>query len=54
VKSWDSAVGIATGYGLDGREVEVRVKNVKKNVKNFLLSAFPASYPLGAVGDSST
>jgi hypothetical protein len=47
-----SAVGIATGYGLDGRGVGVRVPD---RVKNFLFStssrppleAHPASYPMG-------
>jgi hypothetical protein len=24
-RSWDSAVGIATGYGLEGRGVEIRI-----------------------------
>jgi hypothetical protein len=29
--TWDSAVGIATGYGLDAREVEARVPVGSRN-----------------------
>jgi hypothetical protein len=51
-RSWDSVVGIATGYGLDDRAVGVRVPVVK----NFLhvvqtgSRAHPVSYPMGTGG----
>jgi hypothetical protein len=55
-RSRDSPVGIATGYGLDDREVGVRVS---VGARNFSLlhvvqigsGAHPTSYPMGT-GDS--
>jgi hypothetical protein len=52
--SWDSAVGIATGYGLDGRGVGVRVP-VGQDFCLFRViqtgsGAHPASYPIGTGG----
>jgi hypothetical protein len=49
--SRDSAVGIATGYGLDGREVGVRVpvgaRFAPLHVVPTGSGAHPASYPMG-------
>jgi hypothetical protein len=38
----DSPVGIATGYGPDGRGVGVRVPSSRP-----VLGAYPSSYPIG-------
>jgi hypothetical protein len=54
-ESRDSSVGIATGYGLDGREVRVRFP---VRVRDFSLlhdvhigsAAQPASYTTGSLG----
>jgi hypothetical protein len=53
IRSRDSSVGIATGYGVDGRGVGVLVPS---RVKNFLhvvqtvFGAHPASYAVGTGG----
>jgi hypothetical protein len=52
--AWDNAVGVATGYGMDGQGVGVRVPRGK----NFLFlhvvqtgpGNHPASYPMGTGG----
>jgi hypothetical protein len=50
----DSAVGIATGYGLNGRGVGVRVQVVTRISPLHLVQAgsgaHPASYPMGTEG----
>jgi hypothetical protein len=46
-RSRDSAVGIATDYGLDGRGVGVRVPIW---ARCFSSPRRPASYPMGAAG----
>jgi hypothetical protein len=54
MKNRDSAVGIATGYGLDGRGVGVRVPVgawfFPLHVIQTVLGAHPASYPTGTGG----
>jgi hypothetical protein len=52
--SWDSVVGIATGYGLDDRGVGVRVP-VRSRISLLHViqtgsGAHPASYPMGTGG----
>jgi hypothetical protein len=53
--SWDSAVGLANGYGLDDRGVRVfspgKGKNSLFHVIQISSGAHPASYPMGT-GDS--
>jgi hypothetical protein len=56
-RSRDSAVGIATGYGLDDRGFGVRV-SVGSKIFSFLVvqtgsGAHPASYPMGTRGSFS-
>jgi hypothetical protein len=50
MKSWDSAVGIATGYGLHDREVAVRVPVGQEfsllHVVQTGSGVHPASYPM--------
>jgi hypothetical protein len=56
VSSRDSAIGIATGYGLDGRGVGVRVPVGARfsplHVDHTGSGAHPASYPIGTWGSS--
>jgi hypothetical protein len=53
----DSAVGIATGYGLEDREVGVRVpvglRTFSSSHRPDQLWAHPASYPMGTVGNAA-
>jgi hypothetical protein len=44
-RSRDSSVGIATSYGLDDREVRVRVQTVQTGS-----GVHPTSYPMGSGG----
>jgi hypothetical protein len=53
VGGWDSAVGIATGYGLDDREVGVRVPVGSRIFSSARSGAHPASYPMGTGGSFS-
>jgi hypothetical protein len=54
-ESWNKAVCIATGFGLDGREVVVRFPAVAKfsniNLVHTVSGAHPAYYAMGT-GDS--
>jgi hypothetical protein len=54
VQSRDSAVGIATGYGLDDRGVGVRVQEGQEfsllHVVQTGSGVHPTSYPMGNVG----
>jgi hypothetical protein len=56
VKSWDSAVGIATGYGLDIRGVGVRILVGQEfsflHVVQTGSEVHPTSYPTGTGGFS--
>jgi hypothetical protein len=52
----DSSVGIATGYGLDGREVGVRVPVAARVFFQAVQTgsgSHPASYPMGAGGKAT-
>jgi hypothetical protein len=46
-ESRDSAVGIATGYGLEGRSVRVRVPVRARFFSSYQFWGHPASYPMG-------
>jgi hypothetical protein len=57
LRSQDNAVGIATGYGLDERGIEVRSVPVELRILPTAsrpnLGAHPASYPVGRRGKES-